>query len=266
MSKLVRRVAFVTGGESGIGRATALRLAKEGAKVFVADFRQQESNRRLFQEYGIESLPCDVRQESEVQQCFKIIDEFGQRLHILINNAGVDQSKLLPDITEEEWDRAFDTNLKAAFFTCKYAIPRMQQAGGGAIVNTSSNAGILPRSHDPVYSTSKGALLAFTKSLALCHSIDGIRVNAVCPGPVEQTGLMEDNFAQVENREEAAKRIIAASPLARAFQRMITPEEVAEAILYLVSNEAKMVTGTVLAIDGGKSLGVPPGWRPPEPL
>jgi NAD(P)-dependent dehydrogenase (short-subunit alcohol dehydrogenase family) len=134
----------------------------------------------------------------------------------------------------------------------------MQARGGGAIVNVSSNAGLLPRAHDPIYSTSKGALNAFTRSLALSHAADRIRVNAVCPGPVSDTGIMNADLAKAADPAALAQRMLDASPLANAFGRMITPDEVAQAVLYLVSDAAAMVTGTCLAIDGGKSLGVPP--------
>lgn len=131
-------------------------------------------------------------------------------------------------------------------------------AGGGAVVFTSSNAGLLPRAHDPVYCTSKAALLALSASLALCHAADKIRFNAVCPGPVSNTEIIEEGLAAAKNRAAAERQFIDASPLARALGRMITPEEVAQAILYLVSDAAALVTGTALRIDGGKSLGVPP--------
>jgi NAD(P)-dependent dehydrogenase (short-subunit alcohol dehydrogenase family) len=152
-----------------------------------------------------------------------------------------------------------DTNLKGAFFGSKHAVRHMLQAGnGGAIINTASNAGLLPRAHDPVYSISKMALVGLTKSLALCHAQDRIRVNCVCPGPVGDTGMMNADLDKAVDREQTIKQFIAASPLARAEGRMIRPEEVADAIVYLASDAAIMVTGTSIAIDGGKSLGVPP--------
>jgi len=134
----------------------------------------------------------------------------------------------------------------------------MRETGGGSIINIASNAGILPRAHDPVYSISKGALVALTKSLALCHAKDRIRVNAVCPGPVSETRMMEAGLNASDDRDEATRQIIDASPLARAHQRMITPDEIARAVLYLASEAAVMVTGTSITIDGGKSLGVSP--------
>jgi NAD(P)-dependent dehydrogenase (short-subunit alcohol dehydrogenase family) len=134
----------------------------------------------------------------------------------------------------------------------------MRRSGGGSIVHIASNAGLLPRAHDPVYSTSKAAVVGFTKSLALSHSIDKIRVNAVCPGPVSDTGIVNADLEGAADRGAVESRLIAASPIARAHGRMISPEEVAGAVLYLVSDAAALVTGTMIAIDGGKSLGVPP--------
>jgi NAD(P)-dependent dehydrogenase (short-subunit alcohol dehydrogenase family) len=252
------RVAVVTGGESGIGRATALRLARLGARVAVGDVVRRSENDSLFAELGIARARCDVRTERDVQSLIEMAAGPTGRLDMLINNAGVGLVKPITDVTEEEWDRCLDTNLKGAFFGCKHAVPVLRRGGGGAIVNVASNAGLLPRAHDPVYSISKMALVGLTKSLALCHASDRIRINAVCPGPVQDTGMMNADLDQAPDRAAAADQFIAASPLARAWKRMVTPDEVAEAILYLVSDAAAMVTGTCLAIDGGKSLGVPP--------
>jgi NAD(P)-dependent dehydrogenase (short-subunit alcohol dehydrogenase family) len=167
--------------------------------------------------------------------------------------------KQIPDVSEYEWDRVLDINFKSVFLAARHAIPIMRDGGGGSITNVSSNAGLLPRAHDPVYSTSKGAMIALTKSLALCHARDKIRVNAVCPGPVGDTGMMNADLRAATDPAALAQKMIDASPLAKAFRRMITPEEVAEAVCYLASDAAAMITGTSVAIDGGKSLGVPPG-------
>lgn len=252
------RVAVVTGGENGIGRATAVRLARAGYRVFVGDLHQREENQTLFDSLQIASQPCDVRREADLADLIGKAAAATNRLDVLVNNAGIAMVKPITDVTEAEWDRCLDTNLKAAFFGCKLAIPVMQRTGGGAIVNVSSNAGLLPRAHDPVYSISKMALIGLTKSLALCHSSDRIRINAVCPGPVGDTGMMNADLDKAADRTATARQFIAASPLARAWQRMITPDEVAQSIEYLVSDAAAMVTGTAIAIDGGKSLGVPP--------
>ncbi len=252
------RVAVVTGGSSGIGRATALLLARHGARVFTGDLRVRAENADAFAKLGITQLACDVRSEEQVRNLIERAAGDGGGLHILVSNAGIDLERQLPDVSEAEWDACLDTNLKGSFFACKHAIPHLRAAGGGAVVFTSSNAGLLPRAHDPVYCTSKAALLALSASLALCHAADKIRFNAVCPGPVSNTEIIEEGLAAAKNRAAAERQFIDASPLARALGRMITPEEVAQAILYLVSDAAALVTGTALRIDGGKSLGVPP--------
>ena len=255
---LSSRVAIVTGGAAGIGRATALLLAQHGASVFVGDYRLRSENDALFAERGIRQQVCDVRQQQDVSRLVQTAIDSGGGIDILVNNAGIVMVGQIPDVTEADWDACLDTNFKAAFLLARCVIPSMRSRGGGAIVNVASNAGLLPRAHDPVYSTSKGALIALTKSLALSHAGDRIRVNAVCPGPVCETEIMNADLAKAANPDALAQAMLDASPLARALNRMITPEEVAQAILYLVSDAAVMVTGTSIAIDGGKSLGVPP--------
>ncbi len=256
MARVQDCVAVVTGGASGIGRASALLMAEEGAHVVMGDLECRPHDDALASA-RIVQMPCDVRREADVARLMETaISRFG-RLDIVLSNAGVGLDKQIPDVSEAEWDAVLDTNLKGAFFCAKHGIPRLMQSGGGVLIYTSSNAGIMPRAHDPVYSISKGALNALVKSLALCHAGDGIRVNAVCPGPVGDTGMMDNNFAQAEDRAACERAMIAASPLARRAGRMITPREVAEAVLYLASDAAKLVTGTLIAIDGGKSLGTP---------
>jgi 3-oxoacyl-[acyl-carrier protein] reductase len=252
------RVAVVTGGASGIGRATARLLARHGAKVFVGDLRLLDENAADFADLGIAQRECDVRSEASITQLIDGAVAEAGRLDILVNNAGIGMVKQITDVTEDDWAACIDTNLKGPFFGCKHAVRHMQAGDGGVIVNTASNAGLLPRAHDPVYSISKMALVAMTKSLALCHARDRIRVNCVCPGPVGDTRMINDDLDLATDRNVAVEQLIAASPLAAAHQRMETPEEIAQAILYLVSDAAAMVTGTSIAIDGGKSLGVPP--------
>jgi NAD(P)-dependent dehydrogenase (short-subunit alcohol dehydrogenase family) len=251
------RTAVVTGGANGIGRAVALRLARGGAKVFVGDVNLLAENAGPFGELGITQLQCDVRRAADVGRLVDTAVNSTGRLNIVVNNAGIGLVKQIPDVSEEEWDRVLDINFKAVYLTAKYAIPHLRNSGGGSITNVSSNAGILPRAHDPVYSTSKGAMIALTKSLALCHARDKIRVNAVCPGPVCDTGMMNADIERASDKQALIKSMIDASPLAKSNRRMITPDEVAQAVCYLASDAAAMVTGTSLAIDGGKSLGVP---------
>lgn len=256
--ELSGRVAVVTGGASGIGCATAVLLAERGARVVVADFDPLPDNAQQFQRLGIVEVSGDVRFEADVRRMIDAAQQHFGGLDILVNNAGIGMVKPITEVTEQEWDACIDTNLKGAFLSCKHAIPRMRERGGGSIINISSNAGLLPRAPDPVYSISKAALIALTKSLALCHGPDRIRINAVCPGPVGDTRMMNADLDQQPDRSAAVGRLLAASPLARAHDRMIRPSEVAEAALYLASDAATMVTGTCIAIDGGKSLGVPP--------
>lgn len=258
LATLSGRVAVITGGASGIGRATAKLFVQQGACVFVGDYRLGPDAEKSLAAEGIHATACDVRSVADLQRLIDGAAASAGRLDILVNNAGIGMVKQIHEVSETDWDNCLDTNFKAAFFGAKFAIPHLIAAGGGSIVNTSSNAGLLPRAHDPVYSISKMALIGMTKSLALCHAKDRIRVNAVCPGPVGDTGMMNADLDAATDRDATAQLFIAASPLAKAHGRMIGPDEVAQAILYLVSDAACMVTGTAIAIDGGKSLGVPP--------
>lgn len=252
------RTIVVTGAGSGIGRATALKFAANGDHVVAIDRDFSDGDGSQLPE-TIQKVVCDVQRVDLLQQI--IADAVRERgeLHALINNAGTGLVKAVPDVEEAEWDNVLNVNLKAPFFASRAAILQMsQQKSGGCIVNVASNAGLLPRSHDPVYSISKMALVSMTRSLALCHSVDRIRINCVCPGPVERTQMIEENFPDGCDRQQVTRQLISASPLARAWDRMVRPEEVADSIFYLCSEAAHMITGTAIAIDGGKSLGVPP--------
>lgn len=253
------RTIVVTGAASGIGKATALMFAEQGAAVFTCDRQYPADALTKLNEAGIRCAVADVRRVEDLESLIQNAVSASGRLDVWVNNAVVGLVKQIDQVSEEEWQTVMDTNVKAAFFGCRAAIGQMvTQPNGGAIVNVASNAGLLPRAHDPVYSISKMSLVGLTRSLALCHSKDKIRINAVCPGPVEHTTLIEENFHGCDDRQEVVRQLISASPLARAWDRMISPTEVAEAIAYLASDAAKMITGTSIAIDGGKSLGVPP--------
>jgi NAD(P)-dependent dehydrogenase (short-subunit alcohol dehydrogenase family) len=254
------KTVVVTGAANGIGKATALRFAAQNHTVFGADLRYPDDHRETLEAAGVTCLIADVRDVTSVESIVQTAIETTSRLDVLVNNAGLGMVKQIDDVSEADWDMVMGTNLKAAFFGCKAAVAAMsQQPTGGSIVNVASNAGLLPRSHDPVYSISKIALVGLTKSLALCHSKDRVRINCVCPGPVENTQMIEENFVDRPDRQQVVRELIQASPLARAWDRMISPDEVADAIVYLASDGARMVSGTAIAIDGGKSLGVPPG-------
>ena len=252
------RTAIVTGGESGLGRAIALALAKHGAKVVVGDLAPQAENEEQFAKLGIVQSQADLRHESEVRSVVDQAIKIGGGVDILINNVGIKPSRLTNEVTEADWSACADINLKAAFFASKHAIASMRQRGGGAIVNMSSNAGLLPHANDPVYSITKASMINLTKSLALSHGRDRIRVNAVCPGPVDDTGMVNAGLDAAPDRKKALRELIESTPLTRAYNRLQTPKEIAHCVLYLVSDAATMVTGTVISIDGGKSLGVAP--------
>ena len=166
------RIVVVTGAESGIGRATALKFARDGANVFAGDIRLLPENDAVYSEFGIERRVCDVRTEEPIQTLIDGAVAKAGRLDVLVNNAGIGMVKPLVDVSEDDWDRCVDTNLKGPFFGCKHGVKHMLTSGGGAIVNVASNAGLLPRAHDPVYSISKLAVVGLTKSLALCHARD----------------------------------------------------------------------------------------------
>jgi NAD(P)-dependent dehydrogenase (short-subunit alcohol dehydrogenase family) len=255
-NSLSGKTAVVTGTASGIGRAVAIMLSNNGAKVFGGDIAPTPDDDTTFTELNITTTKCDVTVEQDVIRLIELAATHSGKIDILVNNAGVGMVKQIPNVSEEDWDFCMGVNVKGPFLCSKHAISYM--SNGGSIINISSNAGLLPRAHDPVYSTSKGALIALTRSLALCHSSNQIRVNAVCPGPVGETVMMDQGLQATGDPAAAYQATVNASPIARAAGRMIHVDEIAAAVLYLASDVSLMVTGSNIAIDGGKSLGVPP--------
>jgi NAD(P)-dependent dehydrogenase (short-subunit alcohol dehydrogenase family) len=246
------KVAFVTGAGNGIGRATALAFAREGASVVVADV-SEENNRetaRLIEEIGGQALAvtCNVTRAEDVRNALdKTIEKFG-RLDIAFNNAGVEQKKAATaELEEEEWNRIVDTNLRGVFLCMKYEIPLILKQGGGAIVNTSSGAGIIGVAYGAAYVASKHGLIGLTKSTALEYAKSNIRVNAVCPGYIETE--MMDRFTG--GTSEGREKVIAEEPIGR----MGKPEEIAAAVIWLSSDAASFVTGHSLVVDGGQVIG-----------
>ncbi len=253
---MTNRVAIVTGAASGIGLATTQLLAEQGWNVVTCDLHPRPKGTKDVAAWK-EHLLLDVTDVSHLRKLIDTAARHGE-IQALVNNAGVNHVGDISDIAEEDWDRTLDTNVKAAFFAIQAVLPHFRKRGGGDIVNIASNAGLLPRAHDPVYSISKMSLVSLTKSVALCLSKDNIRANCICPGPVSDTGIINADLAAAEDPEATAQSFISASPLAAAQGRMVTPEEVAASVSYLLSDAARMITGTAIAIDGGKSLGVPP--------
>jgi NAD(P)-dependent dehydrogenase (short-subunit alcohol dehydrogenase family) len=248
---------MVTGGATGIGLATSRALAADGTTVYVAarDYGRAQTVAAdgLAAGLDLRAVQLDVRDAASVANAFAMIAADEARLDILVNNAGVDCVGRLESIDEAAWDDCLDTNLKGAFLCTRAALPMLRASHGGSIVNIASNAGLVARADEPAYSTSKAGMLMLTRSLALAHAADRIRVNAVCPGPVGGTVIMDRNLKRATDREAALAGYLARSPLAAAYGRLIEPGEIAGLVVYLCSDAATMITGATIAIDGGKS-------------
>lgn len=247
------KVAFVTGAGSGIGRATAIAFAKAGASVTAVDVSEDglhETVNRISSFGGsIISVLCDVTKSDDIENALgKTIDSYG-RIDCAFNNAGIEQPfGLLKDITEDLWDRVIDVNLKSVYLCMKHEIEIMMEHGGGAIVNTSSGAGVLSIQGQSAYCASKYGVTSISKCVALEHARDGIRVNAICPGIID-TAMIERVFG---GTEEGYAKIIAQEPIGR----MGNPEEIADAVLWLCSEKAAFVTGHAMVMDGGQTAGI----------
>ncbi|MFZ3060799.1 MAG: SDR family oxidoreductase [Candidatus Methanoperedens sp.] len=245
---LENKVALVTGGSSGIGRACALAFAREGAKVVVADVLVGggEETVQMIRKAGGESIfvKTDVSKTADVEALVKrAVDTYG-RLDCAINNAGI-EGIMAPtaDCTEENWDRVININLKGVWLCMKYEIPEMQKQGSGAIVNMASVAGLVGFQGMPAYCASKGGIIQLTKVAALEYAKAGIRVNAVCPGVI-RTPVVE---RVTGGNPEAEAQFTAMEPVGR----MGTPGEIAESVVWLCSDAASFVTGHPMVVDGG---------------
>jgi NAD(P)-dependent dehydrogenase (short-subunit alcohol dehydrogenase family) len=249
------KVAFVTGAANGIGRAAALAFAREGASVVVADVSEQgnQETARMIEEVGGRALAirCDVTRTEDVKAALdKAVEAFG-RLDFAFNNAGVEQAtKATADLTEQGWDRIISIDLRGVFLCMKYEIPLMLKQGGGAIVNTSSGAGVKGFKDQAAYVAAKHGVVGLTKSAALDYASENIRINVVCPGIIDT--LMMDRFGggTPEGKERELAGAAAAEPIGRAGK----PEEIAAAVLWLCSDAASFVLGHAMVIDGGQTV------------
>jgi len=248
--RLIHRVALITGGNSGIGRATALLFSQEGAKVTLTG-RDEDRGKRVVEEIRKASgtaifIRSDVR---IAQDCRQAVDEtlrqFG-RLDILFNNAGVFCPHTVVDCPEEEWDLTIDINLKGTYLMSRSVLPTMIAQGSGVIINNASGWGITGGNEAASYCASKGGVVLLTKAMAIDHGRHGIRVNCLCPGDVDTPMLLAD--AKVR-RMEWKDYLAEASN--RPLGRIGTPEEIARAALFLASEDSSFMTGAVLVVDGG---------------
>lgn len=251
MNRLSDKVAVITGAAVGLGRATAIRMAEEGASVALLDVREADGLELVetLREQGWSAAwwHCDVSGEAEVKAVIdKVVAHFG-RIDILVNNAGVaGVNKPTHEITEAEWDQVQAINVKGVFFCTKHAIPHLRQAGGGSIINLSSIYGLVGGPDVPAYHASKGAVRLMSKTDALIYAPDRIRVNSIHPGFI-WTPMVEAHLSGQGDLEEGRKATAALHPLGH----MGEADDIAWGAVYLASDEAKFVTGSELVIDGG---------------
>jgi NAD(P)-dependent dehydrogenase (short-subunit alcohol dehydrogenase family) len=250
MSEFEGKVVMITGGGSGIGRATSLLLGQGGARVAVIDWNGPSAHETaaLVQRQGGEGLPimADVSKSADVKKAVEAIVSVYGRIDVLFACAATQITKSVADTEEEEWDRLHAVNLKGAFLCCKHVIPVMRQQHGGSIVIASSGHAFVTYPNSSAYAGTKGGLLAFMRGVALDYAADGIRANCVVPGATD-TPLLRNYINSCSNPQGEEERIIASIPM----RRLATPEDVAKAVRFLSSSDASYITGTWLAVDGG---------------
>jgi NAD(P)-dependent dehydrogenase (short-subunit alcohol dehydrogenase family) len=248
--RLANKVALITGGTSGIGQATAILFAKEGAKVAIAgrnETRGHAVTAQIAKDGGQAIfIRTDVRLAAD---CRRAVDETVRafdRLDVLFNNAGIFYAHTALECSEEEWDEQLDINLKGAFLMSKFALPPMIRQGGGVIINNSSGWGLVGGDRAVAYCASKGGMVLMTKAMAIDHGRQGIRVNCICPGDVDTPMLPADARLRGLKWEDYL-----AGCATRAMGRIGTPEEIARAVLFLASDDSSFMTGAALVVDGG---------------
>lgn len=244
--RLQNKIAIITGAGSGIGRGIALAFIKEGAKVVVADWSEEGGKGTVDQiekKHGEAIfIKTDVSKEEDVKQLVEAgLEKFG-RVDILVNNAGIYKTYNLHEMTEEDWDKTINVNLKSVFLISKEVIPEMLKQGRGKIVNIASIAGLVGFAQSGAYCASKGGIIALTKEMALEYAPKKINANCICPGVI-RTAMTKDMIA-----DPASKQFLESST---PYPRLGEPEDIAQAAVYLASDESDFVTGAVLVVDGG---------------
>ncbi len=255
--RLKDKVAIVTGSTSGIGEATAVLFAREGAKVVVVGRRQREGQRvvKKIRDEGGDAIfvQSDVSNEEQVNQMIdRVVKTYG-KINILFNNAGVMAANKLHETTNDQWDLVMNVDVKGPFWCSKYAIPHMKKQGGGSIIMCSSANAIVAEPDLAAYCAAKGAINALTRAMALDYGSDNIRVNAICPGYIDTP--LGDVYFDAQPDPQLARRKAGAL---HALGRMGTPMEIAHCALFLASDESSFVTGECLVADGGLSVIVNP--------
>jgi len=254
--KLRDRVVLITGGSSGIGLATARLFLEEGAKVIISGRDADRGQRALNELQGpnrkIVFVQADVSKAADAKALVEQSIDKWKRIDILFNNAGIIlKPKTVENLSETDWDRVIDINLKGTFLVCKYTLTHMLRQGRGVIVNNSSCAGIVGSCGDPVYSASKGGVSLLTKSMALDCAGRNIRVNAICFGGIDTPMLQQEARNSGRPLADYMKDEAAEHPMGRVG----TPEEAARGVLFLASDDSSFVTGTLLSVDGGLTAG-----------
>ena len=251
--KLKDKVVLITGAGSGIGQATAVRFAQEGAIVVIGDIHEKgarETIEEIKADRGRASYEIiDVSIAKEVQNFVERAAKKYGKIDILYNNAGMEVFNKIADTSEEDWEKMINVNLKGVFLGMKYVLPIMKKQGYGVILNMASVAGLSAWPGLGVYSAAKGGIVLLTKAAAAEYGKSGIRINCVCPGSISTPLLDEQFFGAMEDPEKAKKQLLKHYPL----NRLGHVEEVASAALFLVSDEASFITGHALSIDGGIS-------------
>ncbi|MFD6053631.1 SDR family NAD(P)-dependent oxidoreductase [Agromyces sp. NPDC060279] len=248
--RLENKQAIVTGGAGGIGRASSLALAAEGARVAVVDLDGAAAERvaEEIRAAGGEAIAiaADVSSEPDIERVVRETQAAFGGIDVVFNNAGIIRRTTAVETTVEEWDRVFGVNVRSIFLMCKHVVPVMAAAGGGSIVNTGSGWGLKGGGQAISYCASKGAVVNMTRALAIDHGPQGIRVNSVNPGDVN-TGMLRDEARQLGQAEDGFLAEAADRPL----RRMGEPREIASAVVWLASDESSYVTGSALVVDGG---------------